>query len=291
MPYYAATFECDTYRSFVYLYDSKICFKVLRCFGHVISKVHLAYYGFTDLFWMHFDEYVKKYCANYITELEFYIRNRSFENLQISFPNVETVRLLNCNLDKSITKFNERFPKMRGLELARGYSKGTKADDESCIVAYYPHLEHLSINISSWMSRAYVLGFRDETVLSVLELNPNIQSLQLCSDWGLEEEFVRSISKICKSLDILQITGCPLRFKGKIHFKSVKTFKIDHQCRFFNSPIPLTFDAVEAFEFDSVSPFKSFLFDFVRNNPTIVKLSLLFKSNSCIFTHDKMNEM
>lgn len=91
--------------------------------------------------------------------------------------------------------------------------------------------------------------------------------------------------------DILQITGCPLRFDGKIHFKSVKTFKIYHQCHFFNSPIPLTFDEVEAFEFVSVSPFNSFMFDFVRNNPTIVKLSLLFKSNSCFFTHDKMNEM
>lgn len=78
-------------------------------------------HGFTDLFWIRLDEYLVKYCANSLTELEFLHRELSFEKLQITFPNIQKIQLTNCYLDDFITKFNERFPKMRSLELARGY--------------------------------------------------------------------------------------------------------------------------------------------------------------------------
>lgn len=72
-----------THRNLIYIHDPKMCYQVLRSFGHLISKLHLECYESNDLFLTHLDEYVTKYCANYITELEFTDRKRSFENFQM----------------------------------------------------------------------------------------------------------------------------------------------------------------------------------------------------------------
>lgn len=125
---------------------------------------------------IYLDEYVTKYCAKYITELIVLGRKYSFGNLQTSFPNVEEVSLCNCNLDNSITKFNEHFPKIRRLELAWDYLKYTEVDDQTLIVDRFPHLEHLSINIYK-PSAIHKSGLREEIVLSIFKLNPNIRSL------------------------------------------------------------------------------------------------------------------
>lgn len=288
-------FKCDN--KSIYLSKPKICFQILRNFGHLISGLYLIYDAFTDPFSMQLDKYVAKYCANYITRLEILgkhedaFKKYTFENLQITFPNVEKVILLNCKLDQFIIKFNERFPRMRSLVLARDYFFLTNVDDESFIVQHIPHLEHLSLYIPC-IQNLSSCGFEEETVLSLLKLNPNIRRLSLRTNKSLSEKFIRSVSEICKSLEILQITGRPLEFANKIHFKSVKMFTVQHTgCTEFDLPIPLTFDALEIFKCSS-SRLLPNIFNFIRNNPTIVELSL--SSNDVrnnVFAYDKIIEM
>lgn len=269
-------YETDT--NSIYIYEPNICFKVLRCFGQMISKLNLKCSRSTAKFWKHIDEYVAKYCVNNLTQFDVWRRDMTFENLQTTFPNVEEVRLIDCKLDGTISKFNERFPKMRTLELATSYYSSAQIDDRQCIEVHFPHLEHLSINISSL--RANAIGFPEENVLNVLKLNPNIRSLNLCSTFGyLTRQFIHEISKICKSLDTLQITGYPLQFNGIVHFKTVNHLKIDHLYSSFWSPIPLTFDSLETFEWDSISALPRFLSDFIRLNPNCTKMKFSFASS------------
>lgn len=272
----------------IYLSEQKSSFRFLRCFGQMISKLCVRCSRSTGTFWTHLDEYVANYCANNIKELEIWGRKNNFENLQVTFSCVEKVRLIECKLDETITKLNERFPKMRSLEFAINYFTCTEVDDRQCIEAHFPHLKHLSINMPS--TRAKAIGFREKNVLNALKLNPNLQSLNLCSSFGfLTKQFVRAISEICESLDTLQITGYPLQFDGRIHFKNVKYFKIEQSYSSFRSPIPLTFDVLETFEWSSVSTLKPFLFDFVHMNPSITKMRLSFSSKS--LTNDEVMEM
>lgn len=273
----------------IYLCEKKICFRVLRCFGQMISQLSLKCSRSTAIFWTYLDEYVKQYCANNLTQLAFWSRMISFENLQITFPSVENVRFIDCKLNKTITKFNARFPKMRSLEFAIGYRSHTEVDEQHCIEAHFPYLEHLSINFPG--TRAKEIGFQEKNVLNALKLNRgNLRSLNLCDTFNFHKApFIRAISEMCESLDTLQITGYPLQNHGKIHFKNVKTFKIDHLYSNLRSPISLTFDTLETLECHSVSSLPPFLFDFVRMNPSITKMRLSFTCDS--LTRDEIIKM
>lgn len=90
----------------------------------------------------------------------------------------------------------------------------------------------------------------------------------------------------------LELIRYPLNFDDNIHFNSVKSLKM--RCNNLRPPIPLTFDALETFENASLSlsPLPSSVFDFVRNNPTIDKLSVSsFSAKNDIFSDKKMNQM
>lgn len=283
----------DTFNSTVFLRNPKSGFQLLRCFGHLISKLQLKC-NKIDTILPHLDECMTKYCANYLTELKITDRNRSFKHLETSFPNIENVQLLNCDLDKSITKFNERFPKMRKLELAHAFREYTHADEQSCIMAHFPHLEQLSIaapmDKCNFFNALNWCGFQEENILSALQMNPNLRSLSLHSRFPLRKEFLREVSVLCESLETLQISG--LHCKSKVHFKNVKHFKLaDHCCRACNL-IPFTFDALEIFNIKSYKPLESFIIEFIRNNPTIKKLKFLsFFVKHEMLTPDNLIEM
>lgn len=66
-------FEYDTFLDTLYVRGPKICLKVLRCFGQLISKLKLTYrYERTaESIYIHLDQYVIDYCAKHIKEIEF----------------------------------------------------------------------------------------------------------------------------------------------------------------------------------------------------------------------------
>lgn len=153
------------------LLDPKTCFGVLRCFGHNFNS-HRLYH--TRL-----DGYVMKYCVNNVTELNIFENERSSKNLQSPFPNVETVRFIDCILDGSSIRFNEWFPKMRRLEFITVrdllFKHLTEFDNQSFIVDHFPNLEHLSVHFADGENS----GFDEGNILAALKLNPNIRSLYL----------------------------------------------------------------------------------------------------------------
>lgn len=271
--------------------ETNTIFKVLRCFGQMISKLCLEYSFSTAVVWTHLDKYIAKYCVNSLTELELWNRLTSSDNLEVTFPNVEKVRFINCKLDKTITEFNKRFPQMRSLGLASGYNACTAVSNQRCTMDHFPNLEHLSLHISNPKVQIFSIdhGFREETVLNILKLNPKLRSLNLFLNDYFRMEFVKEISKNGAALDALQITGYPLRFDDVVHFENVKCFNFDQRYSALCTPIPLTFDALETFECHiTACSALTHIFDFVRKNPSIRKVKLSF-SEECL-THDNIIE-
>lgn len=257
--------------------DIQSVFGVLRCFGHLISKLFLDYYFSSPLFCSRLDLYIIKYSINYVKELEIYGYEYALKNIQKPFPNVENIRLILCDLDKSSTKFNDWFPKLRSLEFARDFLVCTKIDDQSCIAAHFPNLEHLSVHVTN---DSEIPGFRKENILVALKLNPKIRSLCLNSlDYNLPFKFFRKISETCECLEVLEINGCLSEFNEMIHFKRVKTFSI-YPIGCVITSIPFTFDALEMFNWNVPSLLAEFIFDFIQNNPSITKFSFCNSFNS-----------
>lgn len=270
------SYKCNSFNNRIWLRSPKLCLQVVRCFGHLICKLHLiCNFDLSDMYLSHLDDYLIEYCANYLTDLAIAGRHRSFAKFQASFPNVENVQLLDCSLDRPITKFNERFPKLRRLELAPRFRECTTVTDHFCIVAHFQHLEHLSIAVHK-IYLQYQCGFQEKSILSCLTLNPNIRSLNLVQSGmlSLRKEFLENVSELCMSAEKLQISGFPLRFDGRVHFKNVKYFKMNHYYDLTLPRFPLTFGALEVFDYESLKPSVRFIFDFIRSNPTLTKLNL-----------------
>lgn len=260
----------------IYLDVSSI-FGVLRCFGHLISKLMLDYYFSSPLVCSRLDLYVIKYSMNYVKELEIHGYENALKNIQQPFPNVENIRFISCDLDESSTRLNEWFPKLRSLEFVRDFQVCTKIDDQYCIAAHFPHLEHLSVHISNDLE---VPGFREETVLAALKINPKIRSLCLNSfDYNLPLNFFQNISETCAFLETLEINGNLSEFNDMVRFKTVKTFSIYPMGCHIKS-IPFVFDALETFNWKVPSSIEEFIFDFIQNNPSIKKFSFCNSFNS-----------
>lgn len=257
--------------------DSKMCFGVLRCFGHLITKLMLDYYFSFPLFCSRLDFYVNKYSIDYVTELEIYGYESALESLQEPILNVEKIRLILCDLDEPSTRLNYLFPNLRSLEFARDFLVSTKIDDQYCIASNYPHLEHLSVHVTN---DSEIPGFREEIILAALKANPQIRSLCLYSlDYDLPIDFFHKISESCECLETLEINGNLSEFDDVVHFKSVKTFSIFPIGCHLKS-MPFTFDDLEIFNWKVPSLIEEFIFSFIQNNPTIRKISFCNSFNS-----------
>lgn len=204
--FYAKTRHVLTSTERILQLNIRSVFGVLRCFGHLISRLLLDYYFSSPLFCSRLELYVIKYSINYVKELEIYGYEHALRNIQKPFPNIEKIRLILCDLDKSSTKFSDWFPKLRSLEFVRDFLVCTKIDDQSCIAAHFSNLEHLSVHVSN---DSEIPGFREEHILAALKSNTRIRSLCLYSlDYNLPffKKSVKHVNvlRLWKSMEIYQ---------------------------------------------------------------------------------------
>lgn len=291
----------NKYQNEVEFEDFRICFKVLRCFGRTITKLRLQKIECDESFGQlptYLYRYIVQFCANYLKELEFKGGNFNFGNLQVSFPSVEHVRFFGCNLDRTITKFNERFPKMRSLEFLAHLRRRTKVDDQTCIVEHFPHLEHLHLTTLHTVEDTDFGVFQEKFILAALKLNPNVRSLTLLPILHFGDEFLQTITEVCKSLETIVI-GCDwLHLKSKcktVFFKDVRFFEMQffrqRYCNEIYFPIPFRFDSLTAFDCKHFPTLTRNLFDFVRNNPTITKLTFSSRHHMCNLSPEDIIKM
>lgn len=244
----------------ILLHGGKICFRFLRNFGHLLSKLVL-YTGH----WKCMEQYVNKYCADYLTHLKLdYLCSSDeldiSENFQKPFPNVHCVHL-NGWIRTGQNGFDYFFPKLRTLSV-----KGFEVKDQWWLATHFPHLENLFLYHES--SYCYT-KFSIDIILYVIKLNPQLRDIRLGLSLKSHPIILQTISETCKSLEKLCIwIGYHDKFDF-LRFNNVRILEVwSEENVTFDA---FHFDALESFYFHSMT-MRWFDENFIERHPSLTKL-------------------
>lgn len=200
--------------------DLKTCLQTLRCFGHLITNLHVT--GVPSMLYCREIEqaiwivsYVTSYCSKTLSQIIFSKCScLTLNHLSKPFVSVKSVRFEYCNVEQTLATFNHFFPMARELVLLW--------TDVAGIGTNIRNLQHLEINMSMNLNT-----FQMEHVEAIIKSNPQLRRLKLIL--GCDVAFLHAIGEHLQSIEDLEI-GC---FYGNseanninIHLKSVKNFKL-----------------------------------------------------------------
>lgn len=238
-----------------------ICLKILRCFGHKISKLAICYGSINEDQEAKVNQYLNEYCADSLVEIR--IEGPTIPNLIKPFCKIKKIEFRFTHLDFKITQFNKWFPNMRRLKFE--FVIDTKMEDRRCIEKHFPHLEEIGFNGFS-MER----NFNETNIANALRLNPQLRKVILPD---FTAKFVQDVSQYLQSVEILNIWCRDLSIHGHsmIHFKSVKKFEI---CLFGNvRNIPFSFDQLHELKIIGFEPSEAII-SFIVKNTSLRKLTI-----------------
>lgn len=253
------------------VYDALINFRLLRCFGHLISDLAIHY---DDSHLIKLDQYVNKYCADSLNEIKLLnAKKEAMGHLTKPFTKVEKVFIICGQLDSDSIDFNTTFPEMRHLSIC-SYSHFDK---------HFPKLESLSISEPAYECSDIL--YRRRNVIEILRLNPQLGSLVLLDSEILDKVFIRSISEHVPSVQYLEINYNTLRYYNVnvIHFRNVQhlTLHTDHG---FLLKCPLTFDQLKTLTILTANQFfidSNFMELIYRHRSTLTKLCIKAINHMC----------
>ncbi|XP_055307563.1 uncharacterized protein LOC129571742 [Sitodiplosis mosellana] len=266
--------------------------KVLRFFGHMITKLDIVYWMISPENCIEIDRCVNEYCADSLIELKIkdaptYIMN----HFKKPFTKIETIKFEHCTLSSNSTDFNRWFPMMRRLV----FSSYNEFSERRCIEAPFPHLKELEFWLDHWKS------FTKSNVAQTLRMNPNLLKLKIDGSIKLDGAFLRNASHHLQLLETLEFDLDNEVFQAdvsKAKFKHLKilSIKYSHGSDLVPS-IPLLCDQLKEFTFKTVNckwndecGMLHELYDFINNHLSLDKLTLnIFDNDSpAMKTVDKM---
>lgn len=199
------------------IYELKTSLLLLRCFGHLIKKLHIDTLQTNTANRSGDLKYVLSYATKYSLQslVELSLHNIPAGELESvvtkPFPKVQTLKLSKCHLSAEMSNFNEWFPVLRHFELTN-----SRLRDYTSIEKRFFHLETLSIVGSGKIPT--------KSIRTALKLNPKLRSFS--SDLAYSPELFRFVNKCLPELNYLKLSGYPEDFSvfhdNDIYFKAVK---------------------------------------------------------------------
>lgn len=251
----------------VNMFDLQISLRLLRCFGHLITRFQIEYSKKMRSAITKVIHYANKYGSKSLNTMSFHnIFKYAFESsIRKPFANVENVEFHKCHLGEKISNFNIWFPSMRRLDLIKN-----TFDNEQRIKKTFPKLEHFGVVSCSIPSKH---------ILVIIRLNTQLRSISLGRAYT--PQYFRAFSKHLTQLECLELFGCPNDFSGFsgdfVHFKSVKKLVIFYSCWNFEliSGIKFAFDQLEEITLDlNGNGWTDGLIEFHQKHRTITKVTL-----------------
>ncbi|XP_055304947.1 uncharacterized protein LOC129569808 [Sitodiplosis mosellana] len=245
----------ESLENFVKVFGMSNCLKLLRHFGHKITKIDIDYFFINTVKQAVLGRYMNEYCADSLIDITIGASEEVIANWTKPFINAETVWLWSSDLGD----LSEWFPKTRRLVLHAGVQ---------WVQNTFPHLEELEIhNGSNKRNRA--------SVAEMLRLNPHLQQLRLLG-LGYDMTFMESVSAYLQSLTLLDIrygSGFLNLDGSSINLKSVKEFNIDLRRVGEMRKIPFSFGQLDKMQL-KVNDFKmnDDFGKFLKHNPSLSKL-------------------
>lgn len=261
----------------VEIVDLKTSLRLLRSFGHLISRLEaqssLEYIKNCNIL----NIYINEYCADSLKSFRMIdMRSSALDGMQKSFTKVAMVQLVNCSLDQNWQHFNRWFPNMKMMALS----------NTACISMRFPHLESLMAfgNRTEWS---------ESENMDILKMNPQLQHLILAVESC--GRFFRNSIKYLQSIEYLQIGCCTFAFDelddDEIHLEKLKRLNLSTFNRKDSvelTQLPILAKKLEEFaHVNKGIELKIDLIDFLMKHPSIRKLNC--SSNLQCFENDTEN--
>lgn len=224
------------------------------------------------------EKMICKYSCDTLDEIKFGNCGQQMMNQAEPFKAVTKVSLERCVLGRKGSDFGYLFPSMRRLDLIDCNVYNVR----DSIAKEFPNLGcfHLSVplNDNSWSD----WSFDVPAIMSMMDLNPNIQSLKLCY-WNAsayDAKLIHYAAQKLHQLNHLQLWH--LRFTeffshGVIRFNSVRKFTLVNQCH-VPGKLQANLDAL-SFEnlckFHMIGEFDNACAMFLARHKTIREISIL----------------
>ncbi|XP_055307887.1 uncharacterized protein LOC129572012 [Sitodiplosis mosellana] len=184
----ASIFESD---GFIWVEHYGTALRFLKFFGHFIQKMNIHYtinyIAETDP--KELNSYINLYCSDTIQSLTIEGTTQSLLD-QITKPFKAVESLTISTRIENIASFNRIFPAVRYLRLTPVYM-----EDKSSIEQWFPHLEHLYIQLDQES-----LSLSDYGTL--LLRNPQIKKLSI---WKCSPEFLYTVNEIVPNITNLSL--------------------------------------------------------------------------------------
>lgn len=251
-----AIFKIDSKR--IVIRDFKTALRVLRVFGHLITKLEFIGFNFNEAETMEIYERINKHCAESLIDISIEPSTNAV-NIEWSstFENVRNVIIHRSSILKN-WKIHQTFPKMRSLEVLMLREDYRRLPNVEALQVNFPHLKHLSLRVA--MKNAEFPNIQE-----ILASNQQLTSLSLKN--FVSSDTMASISQTLPNLKALDVMSFPEDFLNSPHtvqFRSVRKLSLAVRRDEFPKTLPILFNGLETLHLkshDMFEPFIKFIID------------------------------
>lgn len=208
----------------------KYCFRILRCFGYLITSLKINYTCFSENLCNQLDRYIAEYCGASLVEINIlWGREYTLKDLDKSFANVERVYIHGIHMLDQLLCLKSWFPNMDCLDLDTCFNPNQEI--------LWPH---------------YFKG--------VIRMNQQLRHLNVYNSWNYK--VLKSISKLpdLETLGINRINYDIKQFDREIiRMKKVKIFNYNQGL------LEAQFTTIPTIEFDQLEELSLPTQDFLNN--------------------------
>lgn len=248
------------------------CLKLLRSFGHLITKLH--YFQSNHKSSSRMDRYIAKYCAASLVVILFARTTRSLAKIMYKpYPEAKIVKFEDCKFRGRSPDINYTFPSISHLIL--GNFKPLINIQHN-----FSNLAHFEIDHRNY-TKAQSLEF-GATLVNFMKLNPQLRNLCLRNSYSMIDANVISAASEClESLERFEFAFSHNSFDARmIQFKNVREARMYYTAanREGLPHMPLLFHELEYLEFQfllNTNLLTEHFFEFLKKHPKILKLKLI----------------
>lgn len=241
--------------------DFSMAQKVLRIFGHIISKLQFNYDRYNPIQARRMARYINKYCSESLVEIKLYSFKESVLELwDIPFAKVQNVYLIRGIFTSKSFDLNTIFPSMQRLEL-----EWITIPESKYLVQHYPHLKHFKMSDTKIIEK-------------ILSLNHQIQSVYVWGEYNFD--FLRFICSESPNLSELILNGLPndfteTAFQRIYSMPNIKKFTLhlSKLIEFIPEYSPFDLGQVEEFTLSCFEPSQKWI-ELITQYQTIRKLNV-----------------
>lgn len=248
--------------------DLKTCLQTMRCFGHLITNLHVKDYHSNDgkipqIIWLL--NYITEYCRKNVIEITFEkFSDVTLSEIQMEFLKLKTLHFRYCNIEQNLGNFNQIFPEVNKLELT-----WTNVSD---IYDNIVNLESLDINIPITIGE-----LEKNWIKKIIKSNKRMIKCKLYFRWDIQ--FLIEISKYLNYVENLEIgplySNSTELNRNVIHLDGVKKFKLHTNGMDPDPNIIFSFNGIEDYTLETICWWNEKNIQLINKYSNITKLIII----------------